>query len=83
MANFIEIHDLDDEDVKLLKTLAKRLAKKAKAKGPRRRKSSKTSMPEDVLEATAGGWKDTVDCEELKRRIYEGRLVSTRPEVRL
>jgi len=72
-----------DWDVKLLETLAERLRKKAKAKRPSRRKSSETPMPEDVLEATAGAWKDTVDCEELKRRIYEDRLVSTRPEVRL
>jgi hypothetical protein len=38
---------------------------------------------EDVLEATFGGWADTIDCEELKRRIYESRLQGTRPEVKL
>ena len=83
MADFIEIHDLDDEDVKLLETLADRLRKKAKMKRTRQKKSSETATAKDVLMATAGGWKDTVDCEELKRRIYEDRLVSTRPEVRL
>jgi len=83
MANFIEIHDLDDEDIKLLETLAERLRKKAKTKRTRQRGETESNMPEDVLAATAGAWKDTVDCEELKRRIYENRLVSTRPEVRL
>ncbi len=40
-------------------------------------------MYEDVLEATAGAWEDSVDCEDLKRRIYENRLMSFRPKVRL
>jgi len=83
MANFIEIHGLDDEDISLLETLAERLRKKSKAKRTRRRKLSGPEITEDVLTATAGAWKDTIDCEELKRRIYEDRLVSTRPEVRL
>ncbi len=82
MANFIELHGLDDEDVKLLETLAERLRKKAKVKQPDRTKSEPVTA-KDVLMATAGGWKDTIDCEELKRRIYEDRLVSTRPEARL
>jgi len=37
----------------------------------------------DVLEATAGGWKDLIDAEELKKNIYADRLISTRPEVKL
>jgi hypothetical protein len=82
MANFIEIDGLDDEDIKLLETLAKRLKKRTKAKGALR-KGSEAATAKDVLMATAGGWKDTIDCEELKRRIYEDRLLSTRPEVRL
>ncbi len=80
MANFIEIHDFNDEGILLLETLAERLRKRAKAKRTRRRKSCGTGMSEDVLTATAGGWKDTVDCEELKRRIYEDRLVSGKNE---
>ena len=36
-----------------------------------------------ALRATAGGWKDSVDCEELKRSIYADRLISTRPEPEL
>ncbi len=83
MANFIEIHDLDDEDILLLVTLAERLRKRAKDKRSRRIRSSGTEMSEDVLTATAGAWKDTVDCEELKRRIYEDRLISSRSEVTL
>ena len=37
----------------------------------------------EALRATAGGWKDLVDGEELKRNIYEDRLISTRPEPKL
>ena len=35
------------------------------------------------LEKSAGGWVGLIDAEELKRSIYEGRLVSTRSEPRL
>ena len=38
---------------------------------------------EDPLEVSFGGWKDLIDCEELKRNIYADRLISTRPEVKL
>ena len=37
----------------------------------------------EALKATAGGWKDLIDGEELKRNIYSDRLISTRPEVKL
>ena len=40
----------------------------------------------DVLKAlknTAGGWKDLIDAEELKRKIYKERLITTRPEPKL
>ena len=37
----------------------------------------------EALKATAGGWKDLIDGEELKRNIYNDRLISTRPEVKL
>lgn len=83
MAHFIEIHDLDDEDVKILEILAERLRKKKKAKRSLPQESSEIMTAKDVLAATAGGWKYSIDCEELKRRIYEDRLLSTRPEVRL
>lgn len=84
MAHFIELEGLDEEDIVLLETLAERLRKKAKTRQGRAKKKSQRnlSVPEDVLSATAGAWKDTIDCEELKRRIYEDRL-SSRPEVRL
>lgn len=36
-----------------------------------------------ALEASAGGWKGLIDAEELKRNIYDDRLISTRPEVNL
>jgi hypothetical protein len=37
----------------------------------------------DPLDVSFGGWKDLIDCDELKRNIYADRLISTRPEVRL
>ena len=37
----------------------------------------------DPLDATFGGWADTINCEELKKNIYADRLISTRPEVKL
>ncbi len=38
--------------------------------------------PGDPLRETAGGWKDLIDAEALKKNIYADRLVSTRPGVR-
>lgn len=37
----------------------------------------------DALKVTAGGWKETIDCEELIKNIYADRLISTRSEVKL
>jgi predicted DNA-binding antitoxin AbrB/MazE fold protein len=37
----------------------------------------------DGLAASAGGWKGLIDAEELKRNIYNDRLISTRPGVKL
>jgi predicted DNA-binding antitoxin AbrB/MazE fold protein len=31
------------------------------------------------LERSAGGWRELIDAEELKRNIYVDRLISTRP----
>ncbi len=39
--------------------------------------------PGDWLERTAGGWRDLIDAERLKREIYESRLVAARLEPRL
>ena len=36
----------------------------------------------DPLAATAGAWKDLLDCEEFEKDVYESRLIQTRPEVR-
>ncbi len=36
-----------------------------------------------ALKKTAGGWKDLIDCDELKKNIYNDRLIATRPEVTL
>ena len=37
----------------------------------------------DALKATAGAWKGLIDAEELKRNIYEDRLIDTRPAPKL
>lgn len=37
----------------------------------------------EAIRATAGAWEGLVDAQELKRRIYEDRLLSSRPEPRL
>ncbi|MDO9210279.1 MAG: DUF104 domain-containing protein [Deltaproteobacteria bacterium] len=37
----------------------------------------------EALKATAGGWKNLIDCDELKRNIYNDRLIITRPGVKL
>ena len=37
----------------------------------------------DPIRDTAGGWRDLIDTDALKRNIYADRLVSTRPDVRL
>jgi hypothetical protein len=35
------------------------------------------------LGLSAGGWAGLVDAEELKREIYDSRLIATRTEPRL
>jgi len=37
----------------------------------------------DAFRDSRGGWKELIDCEELKRSIYEDRMISTRPGVKL
>ena len=37
----------------------------------------------EALRASAGGWKDLIDAEELKRNIYADRLIRTRIEPKL
>ncbi len=45
--------------------------------------SSRAEPGRDWLGLTAGGWAGLVDAEELKRKIYESRSVTTRTEPRL
>ena len=42
-----------------------------------------TAPAGDPIRDTAGGWRDLIDTDALKRNIYGDRLVSTRPDVRL
>lgn len=37
----------------------------------------------EALRASAGGWKDLIDGEELKKNNYADRLINTRPEPKL
>ena len=36
----------------------------------------------DPITASAGAWKDLLDCEQFEQDVYESRLIQTRPEVR-
>ncbi len=38
---------------------------------------------QDAFRKSRGGWKGLIDCEKLKRDIYESRSIQTRPEVKL
>lgn len=44
---------------------------------------SECSPKEDPLDASAGAWKDLIDCDELIKNIYESRRIATRPEPKL
>jgi predicted DNA-binding antitoxin AbrB/MazE fold protein len=37
----------------------------------------------EALKTTAGTWRNLIDCDELKRNIYNDRLIVTRPGVDL
>ena len=37
----------------------------------------------EALKATAGGWKNLIDCDDLKKNIYSDRLIVTRPGIDL
>ena len=47
-----------------------------------RRHRKRTNADHESFLAAAGGWSD-VDTDELKKRIYESRAISTRPPVDL
>lgn len=36
----------------------------------------------EALDATSGSWKDLVNCDQLKRDVYDDRLIDTRQEPR-
>jgi predicted DNA-binding antitoxin AbrB/MazE fold protein len=38
---------------------------------------------QDAFKESRGGWKGLIDCEKLKKDIYESRSIQTRPEVKL
>ena len=73
-ANVINVRDLEEEDVKLLESLAELLRFK-------RRKAMETITERGgySFERSAGSWDGLIDGEELIRNIYADRVISTRP----
>lgn len=47
------------------------------------KKRGKTQADYEAFLSAAGGWKDLVDTEQLKKDIYESRKISTRPLLEL
>jgi hypothetical protein len=52
-------------------------------KAPTKKKRVKTKADYEAFKSAAGGWKDLVDREKLKRDISESRKISTRPPIKL
>ena len=52
-------------------------------KATAKKKRAKTKADYEAFKSAAGGWKDFVDTEKLKRDIYESRKFSTRPPIEL
>ena len=48
-----------------------------------RKHRAKTKADYEAFKSAAGGWKDLVDTEQLKKDIYESRKISTRPPIEL
>ena len=48
-----------------------------------KKQKAKTKADYEAFKSAAGGWKDFVDTEKLKRDIYESRKISTRPPIDL
>lgn len=44
---------------------------------------NQTKDDKDPLDSSFGSWAVMVDCEKLKKDIYDDRQISTRPEVKL
>lgn len=76
MSGIINIRDLDSEDIEIVEKLVERL------RGRTSLRRGSVHKP-CGFKRSAGSWKDLLDGEELKRNIYESRLVSTRPRVQL
>jgi hypothetical protein len=59
------------------------VADSAKRKAPRAPFKQKSQADIDAFLDSAGGWKDLVDTEQLKRDIAESRARSSRPPLKL
>jgi hypothetical protein len=69
----INVQGLDPKDIEFVEKLIERL----------RDKSLREVPAKGGFKRSAGSWKGLIDGEELKRNVYEDRLISTRPEVNL
>jgi len=78
MADVIDVRDLDEKEIEMIEVLVESLKEKAK-----RKRSVKARKKKDGFKRSAGAWKGLIDPEALIADIYDSRLVSTRPEVKL
>jgi hypothetical protein len=76
--NVINVRNLEDEDIKLLESLAELLRFKR-----RQEMETITERGGHSFERSSGSWSGLIDGEELIRNIYADRVISTRPEVKL
>lgn len=74
----IDVRDLDEKEIEMLEALVESLKERAKEKKPGAARKKK-----DGFKRSAGAWKNLVDPEALIADIYDSRLVSARPEVKL
>ena len=65
----------DNEDLAVLMPVAEGATRKARRSSIRK----KSQADIDAFLSSAGGWKDLVDTEQLKRDIAESRARSSRP----
>ncbi len=71
--NYIDVKGLPKDATNLLQQLVNLLREKTE--------SQETAI--EALRATAGGWKNSIDTEQLKKDIYADRSINTRPVPKL
>ena len=71
--DYIDVKGLPEDATNLLQQLVNLLREKTE--------SQETSI--EALRDTSGGWKGSIDTEQLKKDIYTDRSISTRPVPKL